>query len=545
MTAASSTFPARAPAPPDRPLGRFTQAPLPTRLAVLAYGALAVIAACLGYAFGLFAQTRLALFIVPPASLALIALWVMPDLAKPPVRLLETLLMLFIVALLCWPDYLAIAPPGLPWITLVRLTGAPLFGVGLLCVFASRQLRATLADILRGDRATWMLLAAFIVISGLSVFVSSQFGYSLGKYLLAVWSWYAMVFIACVVFARPGAARRFALILLGVTVLCVAIALVEKSEGHVPWVGHIPAFLQIEDGRVKATLAGSERAANGIYRVQSKFYTSIGLGEFLGMALPFILHLLVSERSWWLRALILALIPAILVVILATDSRLGFVCFVSSIAAFMLLRAIITWRNRPTGIFAPAILCAYAAGAAMIVVLSLTWHRLEVLVWGGAAAQFSTQSRQVQMEIGLHKIMHNPFGYGFWRAGGVLDYIAPETDFVTIDSYYLAVALDCGVLGFLVYYGMFAWATGRAALAALRTRDDDVLYLAAAAVALLNFVISKSVYSQTENHPLAFILLGLVIALMRRHQTELGRLPSLADRDVVFGAVRRRKVGRY
>lgn len=47
-------------------------------------------------------------------------------------------------------------------------------------------------------------------------------------------------------------------------------------------------------------------------------------------------------------------------------------------------------------------------------------------------------------------------------------------------------------------------------------------------------MISKMVYSQTENHALAFALLGMAVALLRRHKTELGQLPPIEPEEALF-----------
>ena len=78
-----------------------------------------------GAAYSIFAPYYVIAFFIPPAVLTLLVIWVLPDL-EPPVRTMEWLFFAFFVALVTWPDYLAVALPGLPWITIARLTCYPL-----------------------------------------------------------------------------------------------------------------------------------------------------------------------------------------------------------------------------------------------------------------------------------------------------------------------------------------------------------------------------------------------------------------------------------
>jgi hypothetical protein len=54
-------------------------------------------------------------------------------------------------------------------------------------------------------------------------------------------------------------------------------------------------------------------------------------------------------------------------------------------------------------------------------------------------------------------------------------------------------------------------------------------------VALMNFVVIKSVFSQNANHPLVFMMLGAVVALTYRAQREaqdvyVPKTPSITPR---------------
>src|SRR3546814_15075303 len=75
------------------------------------------------------------------------------------------------------------------------------------------------------------------------------------------------------------------------------------------------------------------------------------------------------------------------------------------------------------------------------------------MVWGGGAASYSTQARIEQYQKGLGLVMENPLGYGIGRGSVTLGFTNPE-GVETIDTYYLLILLEYGVLGFLIFYGL-------------------------------------------------------------------------------------------
>src|SRR6185312_11421452 len=114
-----------------------------------------------GFAYSLFAPALLPLFGVPLVVLVLFVVWALPDAKNPPVRSLEWLFFAFFVSLPLWPDYLAISLPGLPWITLLRLTGFPMVFMLLVCVSSSARFRKDLGQSIAGAAPLAPLLFAF------------------------------------------------------------------------------------------------------------------------------------------------------------------------------------------------------------------------------------------------------------------------------------------------------------------------------------------------------------------------------------------------
>jgi O-antigen ligase len=203
-------------------------------------------------------------------------------------------------------------------------------------------------------------------------------------------------------------------------------------------------------------------------------------------------------------------------VVLKTDSRLAFIGFCSTVVLYSFVSALSWWRRDRNSIAAGLVFWSYPAVAGAFLTLSILWHRLEVMIWGGGAQQSSTGARKLMYQSGLPMVLNNPIGHGMGQGAVTLGYYNPD-GFLTIDTYYLAVALEYGLLGFIAYYLIFILAAWRGAkLGAQNMSDPDISYLLPIAIAFVNFLISKSVFSQQENHPLVFILLGMASALSFR-----------------------------
>jgi hypothetical protein len=481
---------------------------------ILLYGGAAGFCLFYGMAFGLVGQFLPLLFIIPIGVLLMLVIWALPPTTKAPVRLLEGLFFAFIIGAVAWPNYLALALPGLPWITVARLTGAPLTLVLLVCVSTSKPFRVEMASTLNASPLIWRMLVGFVVIQAMSIFLSSEKAFSLDRFASDQMAWTAVFFASAYVLSKPGRGWRLAWILWGLGVLVGGIGLLEGHEQHVLWANHIPSFLRIEDPSVMRKLAGLILMYGGGYRVQSTLSGPIQVGEFYALIMPFVLHLLVRPGSLYLRAAVAASIVAFFAVVYQTDSRSGMTTFGLSFIMYGLYWGWMWWRRRPENFLGMMALLCYPLMLVLAVLSVFFVGRVRNKVLGTGIAAASTEARVNQWHMGMPKLLHHPEGHGVGMAGDTLGYALPNGQ-LTIDTYYLSVLLEYGVIGFVVYFGTFIAAIYRAVVTALSASwfDDEVSLAAPAAVSLTNFVFTKSVLSQEDNHSLAFLMLGVVLGL--------------------------------
>ena len=476
-----------------------------------------------GYLWAIAGQYVLTMLMGPVLFIFALLVWLLPETDRTPERWLQGGLFLFLLALLCWPNYIAVALPGLPWITLIRLVGMPLAMLLLICLSLSRQFRSRTLEILEACPILWRCVVAFAIICLLSIGLSHHISESISKFVVAQVSWTSIFFVSCIVFARPGNIRHLVLTLWGVTIFLCLIGIWEWRLGRVPWAGHIPSFLAIDDPSVQNALGVQARAGTDNYRVHSKFATSLGLGEYLGIVTPFLMHVVGSARRLLVR--IAAIVTLILVIFTVhlTDSRLAAIGFFISLALYLLFWAVINWRTKKESIMGAVITLGYPVLFVAMLASTFVVPRIRVEVWGDGSQAASNDARKVMYSEGIPMILKNPLGHGIGQGGETLGYRNPA-GVLTIDTYYLAVGLEFGIIGFLVYYGMHIYAAVKSVTTVYKRSDGELLWLGPIAIALLNFIISKSVFSSLENHPMIFMLLGMVVALVYRAQ-----LPSPAS----------------
>lgn len=454
-------------------------------------------------------------FTAPLAILAVLIIWALPERDRIPDKMLTRFFIAFMIAMMIWPNYLALDVGPLPWITASRLIGVPMVLLLLICLSQSAEFRGVIKNALAANPTISKMMMVFTGLCVLSVGFSTSPSESSNHLIIALVNWVAVFFVSLYVFSKPRGVEKFVALLWCATIFWCTMGFWEWWYSKLPWADHIPSFLAVEDETVQRILAGSVRSATGVYRVQGKYTTPLGLAEFMALMTPFLLHYMLEAR-WWLTRIAAAItLPLVFLTITWTDSRLGVVGFLLSFIFYLLFWGGRRWLHDRNSLFGPAVTLAYPIIFAMFIVATFTVRRLRAMVWGDGAQAASDEARQVQMDMGLVDIMQRPWGYGIGRGGETLGFTNPA-GILTIDNYYLSILLEIGVIGFIVYYGMFLVAIVRGGWRGINDPSDAAVWAIPAVIALANFVVIKSVLSQQEGHPLVFALLGMVVSLMAR-----------------------------
>jgi hypothetical protein len=494
------------------------QRPLLVRLLKMGlWASLPLILFVYGFAYALTTPWLILQFAAPLVVLALLVIWALPDSRYAPTGAMEGMFFAFFAALIAWPNYVALNLPGMPWITIQRLLGFPLLFLLLISVSISRDVRRQMAETLSAGPAVWKLMVAFVVLDVIALVVGGM--EATNGLIVHQVSWTSIFFVSCYVFLKPGRAERWAVFAWVLALVVGAIGVDEYLHGKVPWAGHLPSFLGTDNNPlVQKILAGAVRDGTDKYRVQSTFTTSLGLAEYFALAVPFIIHFIAGRYNFVVKVLAGLTLPFLLFVVFTTDSRLGVIGFLLSFLLYLLLWGAERWRRLKGDLIGPAITLAYPAIFTLAIASTLFVGRIRRKVWGDGSQNSSNQGREHQYQIAFEKLLERPWGYGTEHAAGIAGSVT-ESGVLTIDTYYVVIALNYGVVGFFVYYTMFVIPivmSGRFALSGALWRDRELSLLMPVAVSLTNYVVIKSVFSNPDNHPMAFMMLGMALALVAR-----------------------------
>jgi hypothetical protein len=492
--------------PYTRPLGALRGAPLIVVLLLFCF--------IWGAAFAILAPYLVLPLLVPPVVLGLIVLWALPETDRPPVRALGWLFTAFFLALVLWPSYLAFSIPGIPRLSLQRIFGIPLAIVLLVCISTSITFRARLGEVLRSGPWFSGLLFTFLAIQLVSISFSSTKGASIEIYLGIVLGWITTFFAGCYLLSRPGRPTKFAIAIAITAVVLSALSLLEFVMHRVPWAGHIPSFLKVDDPNVEGILAGTERGGKG-HRVQGPFHTALALSEYLALCVPFLLYFAMENFPKILRIGAGLMVPVVVMMTVFTQSRTGLLGILVSFLLFPVFRVVLFWVRNPKNMFAATAVFMSPLGVVAGLGIALLVPGIRFRILGGGVERLSNQGRTEQIHMGIPKIITHPWGYGVGRSGEILGYLNSAGQ-PTIDSYPLRLALEYGVDGLFVYYAMnivmILIIIKELLFASVSRREDKLLM--PVVVGILSFNAMQINFAVEDNQPVAFVLYAVALALL-------------------------------
>jgi hypothetical protein len=495
-----------------------------------------------GFMFALTAPSGIVACAAPLALLAAAVIWALPHQRSAPTLLIEFLFPAFFVALILWPNYLAISLPGLPWITLLRIIGLPMAATLLISLSVSPPFRKRVAESVQGVKLVWFFLLGFVSVQIATTVISDSISTSAQLLFNQSIYWVSVYVIASVLFRDIRYIERYWALLCCMGVPIIIITMLEYRGQHIMWAAHIPPILRIPDPSVNIILTPHFRPGTNVYRAPGTFATPLVLAEYLALLTPLLLHFGFWSKNRLLQAASFAMIPLLFVAIRMTDSRLGVAGMLVSILLYGVLWSIVRWRSHPDSLLAAATVYAYPAIFVAGVAAVFASHRLNMMVFGGEAQASSSDARDIQLGMAMRQLWKAPWGHGAGQSGNAMGFA--EGSFITIDNYFIGIALDYGVLGIIFWYGIFITAMVAAGVYSISPRYAgriETRLLAPLSVTMAAFLVIKWVHGQDDNHAMLFMMLGMVSALacsLRSKAPELESASLMTARAKRTGSVR-------
>lgn len=484
-------------------------------LAGLGYLAFAALCVLLGLTVGVMVVIMPPLAWIGMMALALLfLLWVLPDLPHIPDKVLRRLLFISLAVQIVTPAYYAIAVPGLPWVSMRRLFWFPTIAVAALMIAGSSEMRSRIAAILGDAKSMVLPCVGFFLWICVSTLTSLSWTNTISDVINSFLYW-AMAFMVCVMCMRgEGDIRLIMRILCLVALIAGPMGLLETLLQKRFILDAWPDVLLQELYRRNPILLENlsrDTFRNGEFRANFIYQVSLSYAEFLAICGPICMFFALHARTTAGRCLGAVSLIACVVGVYASGARGGYMALaiaVPFVATLWLIRHIRENPNSMAGVIA-----AVSFGGAVLGFMSLlvVWKRLRWKFTGGYEGVSSTDVRMLQWEMALPSIKANPVtGYGHGAGGVVVGYVTPGGT-PTVDSYIITLLVDAGVPALIFFFGMFIAAVILLVRVYLTDKNPASVCSSALAGALLSFVVYRGVLTQSENHFLAFVLLGFAV----------------------------------
>jgi len=413
-----------------------------------------------------------------------------------------TLVLVASVLLAVWPVYIFVKLGPLPILTPPRLVLYAVSAMWLYDMTFSRLRRAQFALAVRKSRAiSWPVFALF-GLGLLSLPLAEGRALAVPEFFRQSMIW-LIPYCAVITYCRT--ARDFERLIKAFVIGAVIVAGIAVIEAATQELMAIVLSPLIQGDAVWLQNVQLQKIRDGFFRAQASHTHPLSLGEHMAFVAPFALALAARARDSRARWLWSAAFTLILLGAFATNSRgaaLGMTIALGIMAAVFAARF---FRKAHAARFRPVIGLATAMLILSSPVIAIGTYAM-IAGKGGVSASNSTQSRLEQMEQAWPKILKRPvLGYGTGRSSRILGFWGQT---LTIDNYYLTLALDFGFPGPIAFLAMLV-AFGVAGLRRAMTSPPAMtgLYLACAASAA-SFAISRTITSQTGNLAMIFVLIA-------------------------------------
>lgn len=472
----------------------------------------------LGFFIGVFGLYGWFIPAVPIVILALIALWMAPDVDTRLDGAIERAYFIFWGIALMWPNYIALNAPGLPWVSFQRMAMFVTVLISLVAISMSPRIRGQIVDVITYNKPLFRLFIAWVLIHAFMLPIGKM--ESSGRWVTHSLTWHFSFIITAWIMSKPGNPLQMNRLLLIAAAVTAGVVIPEVILQKPFWVDYIPSFLGIDPELQEQLQFGVVRGDE--YRARSIFVVSLVFAEYLGMLLPFVLLAVISAPTGWRRVLAFALLALVAFAAISTRARSALVALLAVSMAFAAIWVVRRYRKtaKDQDVISASMLFGFPMAALLTIVAVFTLPQLRLRILGGNQHQASDNAREAQWDMAIPEILTNPIGHGM----GSIDRVVPYTNAAgkfTIDSYPINLLIEYGVPGFIAFVGFFATAIYLGVRTFIRAESREEELAGAAAVGITSFLVTRMILSSEGGQYIAFAFAGLIIALYSRQEKRL------------------------
>lgn len=409
----------------------------------------------------LILYTALSVSIFPPFALLVIfpimlfAVILIEPTRTYPHKLISFLTLAWLLLSVVWPYFVVYHVPGLFDLRPTRALLALLAIVWLFYFFKSKDLNSQLSRYKAVSSLFFIFLWFFVISKLWGVAFSAAPGETVGLFVKEVIEIMLPAIILLSVLRDREDVEKVVNILLWMAAVVIAVGLLEYRIQANVLATYLPASMLSSQEYVATALSDKIR---GEYRLQSLFGHPLVYAQFVVLALPFIVYRIISTQNYWLKFAMWGMLIAAAIVLWGTGSRAIFPAVIAEIIALLLViyyKVVVTNRASFIGWLYVTLM---PLGAITMVAVVIKAKRF---IMGQSDSEYlSTQARIEMWSRGFGIIESDPigalFGFGLYRAAIVIDWqVAGE---YTIDSYFLSLLLETGILGFFAFLFLAGYA---------------------------------------------------------------------------------------
>jgi hypothetical protein len=386
--------------------------------------------------------------------------------------------------------------------------------VAALAIGVLVQRHPRLGDFPRPLLIAWALIAGAVALSFLAKVVSLKlYGIGVAQYLV-----YPTLALAVWPLLEPGDTRRLTRLLIAMGSV-VAVTVLVQAAG-------VEGFIQAASAQVDGFAANRYAGITGSYLHTSAFLGTtavLAMGEFATL------------RSWGARLGGTALLAAILSGEVLTFSRSGVViAMIGAVALFLF-----AMRGRRLSfavLVVPAMAIAIAAGSIGGVSPSAAGGR--VSSGFNPSSDPGNKLRTESFEKGLQvygdaTIVQKTIGRGAASTGNAQQLVDNAGPHITVESYYLKLLVETGVVGTVLVGAFLIWAAIAFGLATLRPPSP---WAASVAAAGLGLSLYNAIYPALETQILALVWWLLLTLYLKSRSGPAGSRDAVTEPVRVSGA---------
>jgi hypothetical protein len=487
--------------------------------------AVVVFAIIMGFWIAIFSTLVIPIFGSVIGLLLLTAMW-MADDTEPDLRKSGAFLFVSWISMsIAWPNYMAVAIPGLPWITPTRLFLGLAAAVLLFQTAQSAKARSAISGAIRTLKPAFIGLALFMAMMLATFILSREPVEALTFVLQQLVLWTIPLLLGLWLFNDPKVIERSMTAIMVSLLLVMVLTLFEYRNMLPVWIPHIPSFLQVEGPQMEAFLSSQTRL-DGSYRAKGTFGVHLYFTQILLMVLPFALHWVLDAVSKERRALAIAFLALLLVTIWMNNTRTattGQLVVIGGMLGIFALRHYLHTRNA-FDITAPALAMSVPILGAILAALIAVSPRLQTLTVGGTIHAGSDEVRAGQWARAWSALFNNPFGYGANESGPLTGRL--KSGLWIVDSTWINFLVDYGIIGAIGFAGFLGFVAGAGVLIYLQRADRTADLCGPAAVAVGAFAMTMYTISYYGNIPFLMIFIAIIAATRYRLELEGALAPA-------------------